>query len=251
MTVTWDYTELAGHYDKRAEYSARALDRLLAAFPLQAGAPIADIGAGTGKLAVPLARRGLRVSAVEPNAAMRAYGARNSEDLSVVWSEGTGERTGLPSGAFDLVTFGSSFNVVDQAQALAEAARILKRSGGFACMWNHRDLDDPLQARIEAMILAEIPDYSYGKRRQDPTPVIDASRLFSAVGAIEERFIVQQLAAEYVGAWRSHGTLQRQAGTKFGRIVEMIEREVGADDTIAVPYYTRIWHSRRNENALG
>ena len=36
MTVTWDYTELAGHYDKRAEYSARALDRLLAAFPLQA-----------------------------------------------------------------------------------------------------------------------------------------------------------------------------------------------------------------------
>jgi SAM-dependent methyltransferase len=250
MNVAWDYTELAHHYDKRADYSASALDRLCAALRVEAGASVADIGAGTGKLAVPLARRGLRISAVEPNAAMRTYGARNSEGLPVVWSEGAGERTGLASGAFDLVTFGSSFNVVDQAEALVEVARILKPSGGFACMWNHRDLDDPLQSRIEALILAEIPEYSYGKRREDPTPAIDASRLFGAVGAIEERFIVQLPAADYVDAWRSHGTLQRQAGAKFGSIVEMIEREVGAGASAAVPYCTRIWHARRNNGAL-
>ena len=73
MDVTWDYTELASHYDKRADYSAKALDRLCATIGVGKGAAVADIGAGTGKLAVPLARRGFRVSAVEPNAAMRAF----------------------------------------------------------------------------------------------------------------------------------------------------------------------------------
>ena len=141
---------------------------------------------------------------------------------------------------------------MDEAQALAEAARILKRSGGFACMWNHRDLDDPSAGADRGDDFGRdpwtIPTGSDAKTRPLSSTPRDCS---GAVGAIEERFIVQQLAAEYVGAWRSHGTLQRQAGAKFGRIVEMIEREVGADDTIAVPYYTRIWHSRRNENALG
>lgn len=245
MNVAWDYTALAAAYDKRAGYCPKSLDRLCASSGVEAGSSVADIGAGTGKLAIPLARRGFHVSAVEPNAAMRARGLGNSQGLPIVWSEGTGEETRLVSGAFDLVTFGSSFNVVEQLKALAEAARLLKAFGTFACMWNHRDLDDPLQAKIEAMICHEIPGYLYGKRREDPTEVIDASGKFGPVEAIEDRFLVEVSTADFVEAWRSHGTLQRQAGEQFLSIVERIERMLHERETLSVPYFTRVWYAKR------
>lgn len=245
MNVAWDYTALANSYDKRADYCPKTLDRLCAQAGTQVDSPVADIGAGTGKLAIPLAQRGFRVSAVEPNAAMRALGLRNSRGLPIVWSEGTGEETGLVSGAFDLVTFGSSFNVVEQFKALAEAARLLKSFGTFACLWNHRDLDDPLQAKIEAMICDQIPGYLYGKRREDPTAVIDASGAFGPVTAIEDRFLIDVSTADFVEAWRSHGTLQRQAGEQFLSIVERIERMLREREIVSVPYFTRAWYAKR------
>jgi len=247
MTVTWDYTELASFYDKRADYSAKALDRLCAAVGVKTGAAVADIGAGTGKLAIPLARRDLRVSAVEPNNAMRALGVRNSEGLTIDWSEGTGERTHLASDAFDLATFGSSFNVVDQRAALHEVARILKEEGSLACMWNHRDLEDALQARIETIIQHEILNYSYGKRREDPTSVIESSGLFAPPSSIKEGFLVQIRRIDFIDAWRSHATLQRQAGAKFNRIIDLIDNEVERQDVLSIPYFTRIWYARRNK----
>ena len=53
-------------------------------------------------------------------------------------------------------------------------------------MWNHPDLDDPVQARIEPIIRSDNPEYEYGKRRQDPTRFINASGFFGPVGRIRE-----------------------------------------------------------------
>lgn len=53
-----------------------------------------------------LAARGLKVTAVEPNDAMRANGIkRTAEFADVRWHEGTGEATGQAAQAFDAVTF--------------------------------------------------------------------------------------------------------------------------------------------------
>ena len=79
--------------------------------------PVADIGAGTGKLTKELLKHGLSVSSVEPNDAMRAIGIANTKGKSATWSVGTGEATGLPTGSVYAVFFGSSFNVVDQKPA--------------------------------------------------------------------------------------------------------------------------------------
>ena len=40
----------------------------------------------------------------------------------------------------------------------SSATRILRHRGWFACVWNHRDLEDPLQAEVETLIRARIPD---------------------------------------------------------------------------------------------
>lgn len=245
-TGTWDYSALAVHYDKRADYAGEALDQLLERARPGRARPIADVGAGTGKLTRPLLDRGFAVHAVEPNDAMRGFGVANTAGRPATWSVGTGEATGLSSAAYDLVTFGSSFNVTDRAKTLVEVARILRPRGWFACMWNHRDLADPIQTTCEAVIKRYLPDYGYGSRREDQAAVIRASDLFEEPIAIEGLTINRTPLAEFIDAWRSHATLERQAGGLFGEIVAAIERELAGRAFLDVPYTTRLWCARRN-----
>ena len=165
--VSWDYTEHASHYDKRADYSYDAIKDLVTAMGCARGKPVADIGAGTGKLTKELLKERLTVKSVEPNDAMRAIGIQNTKGQSVTWSVGTGEATGLPTSSVYAVFFGSSFNVVNQSHALLEVTRILVPNGWFGCMWNHRDLNDQIQQKIESIIKSFIPAYSYGLRREE------------------------------------------------------------------------------------
>src|SRR5277367_6239695 len=94
-TVKWDYTDRAEHYDKRADYSKVVVETLLQTIGAVPSKPVADIGAGTGKLTKLLALNGLTVRAVEPNDAMMAIGIKNTEGMSVTWTKGVGEKTGL------------------------------------------------------------------------------------------------------------------------------------------------------------
>ena len=242
--VEWDYSERAAYYDKRADYSERALDEVLKKMALARATTVADIGAGTGKLSRPLARRGYRVLSVEPNDAMRSFGIENTRGLQVQWSVGTGERTGLGDKAVAATFFGSSFNVVDQQAALAESARILSPGGWFCCMWNHRNLDDPVQARIEEIIKRAIPKYDYGKRREDPTEAIEKSRRFGAVQRVEDTFAVDMSLEDVIEAWKSHATLARQAGERMSSIIGEIRAALPHGEAVRVPYTTRIWFTR-------
>jgi len=247
MKVDWDYSERAAFYDKRADYSAQALDMALSKMGLKPPLKLADVGAGTAKLSRPLAERGFSISAVEPNDQMRRYGINNTKKLDIQWSAGTGEKTGLPSSSFAAVFFGSSFNVVDQPSTLRECKRILLPGGWFCCMWNHRDLDDPTQAHIEKIIKRAIPQYEYGKRREDPTEVIRESKLFGPVQHVEARFDVKMARADVVEAWKSHATLARQAGDKMSSIIREIENAISDSDSLLVPYTTRIWFAKLNQ----
>jgi ubiquinone/menaquinone biosynthesis C-methylase UbiE len=247
VQTTWNYTNLADAYLKRPEYASSAIDKMMALTGVEEGAPVCDVGAGVAHLTLELAARKLLVTAVEPNDAMRENGIQRTEKLShVTWREGVGEATSCESDAYDLVTFGSSFNVCDRQAALIETKRILHSKGWFACMWNHRDLNDPLQSEIEECIRSQVSEYSYGTRREDQTIPIEASGLFGEVHKIEGTVLHQQSIEDCIEAWRSHATLQRQAGEAFPAVVHAIESIVHATgtDMIEIPYTTRIWAAR-------
>lgn len=244
MKTEWDYTKLADAYLKRPDYADATIDALLAVTRLEQDARVCDVGAGVAHLTLMLAARSMDVTAVEPNDAMRANGIKRTTHLdNVRWFEGTGEASGQPSQAFDLVTFGSSFNVCERQAALRETARILRPQGWFACLWNHRQLEDPIQARIEAIIKEYLPSYGYGSRREEQAPIIDASGLFGPVVHLDARVVHRQDIDACVEAWRSHATLERQAGPVFERIVADIEGHLRSLDCVAIdiPYSTNAW----------
>ena len=244
MKTEWDYTELAEAYLKRPDYAQEAIDKMLGIAGMKKGDYACDVGAGAAHLTLKLAEYGLNVCAVEPNDAMRANGIRRTSEFgSVQWFEGVGEHTGMEEGKFDLITFGSSFNVCNRQEALVEAKRILKDGGWFACMWNHRDLNDPLQKKIEEVLKKEISDYNYGTRREDQTEVINQSGLFGEVVYVEGTVIHEILSEDFIEGWKSHGTVQRQSKDKFDLINNEIRKVVEAKGTeyIKVPYTTRIW----------
>ena len=249
MAVQWDYTTLAESYLKRPNYSEIAFDKFISITQTRVNMKCCDIGAGAAHLTKMLAEFGLDVTAVEPNDAMRKNGIEKTKHFSnVQWMSGTGEVTGQKNSEFDIVTFGSSFNVCDRPATLVEVSRILKRKGWFMCLWNHRDLTDPIQAEIERIIKKAVPKYGYGARRENQTAIIHNSGLYSNIKEFDGRVEHTQTISECVEAWRSHATLSRQAGAVFSSIIDNIYEflETLEKPSIEIPYTTVGWVAQKN-----
>lgn len=243
--LEWDYTALAPHYRLRAPYAQAALDELFATIGAERTGDCVDIGAGTGRLSAMLVSRGLRVIAVEPNAGMREIGRR--EVPEACWIAARGEATGLAQGCCGLLTFGSSFNVMPAGAALDTAARLLRPGGWLAVAWNHRDLDDPLQASLQAAIRNHVPTYAHGARRDDPTPSILADGRFSAVRVIAATLVHATSTQEFLAGFLAHATLIRQAGDALPLVLDEMKDILRDRSRIEVPFTTRIYVARRNE----
>lgn len=248
MKTEWNYSELAKPYLNRPAYSKEALEALFLKIAASSQSKVCDVGAGVAHLTIPLLEKGFIVDAVEPNDEMRALGkGRTNQFPNVTWYEGTGEETGREQGTYDIVTFGSSFNVTDRSRALEETNRILKSKGWFACMWNHRDLEDEIQKSVEQIIKKHVPHYDYGTRREDQTSIIVQCGLFDEVHFVEGNVSHTVNKTDWVDAWRSHATLARQASDKFDDIVNEIESYIKVKDgnELIIPYTTRIWFSQK------
>ena len=242
--INWDYSDRAATYEHRADYDIKAINRLLQHVAEPHFARAADIGAGTGKLTRPLLTAGMAVVALEPNQNMRAVAAHMPANADALWIGGLAEQLPLRSNSFDLACFGSSFNVVDAARSLAEVARILKPNGVLALLWNHRDLSDPLQAAIEAVIKLHIPNYAHGSRRENPSTTVVATAQFVAVDSFRSAFEITTQRDHYLAAWRSHATLARAAKSELERIMKSIANIVPQGD-FSVPYSTALWVFRK------
>ncbi len=188
----WVFNRLARDYARRPGYPEALVVRLvaLAGGP---GAEVVDLGAGTGLLSIPLARAGLRVQAVEPARAMleeleAAVSCGDSTPTSTSTStptstptstsispapsplpsppagergwctpiHATGESTGLPSSAFDLVVAADALHWMDAARAGTEAARLL-RPGGAVAVVVPRLASTPFLDALSARLAAANP----------------------------------------------------------------------------------------------
>ncbi len=158
---------------------------------------VVDVGAGTGKLTRQLVPTGARVIAVEPLAEMRAQLVLAVPGVEVL--AGTAETLPLPDGAADALTAASAFHWFDHDRALPEMHRVLRAGGALATVGNGRDVSDPLQQEVQAIVGPYLPgaDEILGW-----IPVLESSPLFGPAErfetAFEQRFDAEGLA-ERVG----------------------------------------------------
>lgn len=252
MKTKWDYTDLADSYIDRPDYSNIAIDAFLSIADIQENDKVCDIGAGVAHLTIPLLKRGLNVTALEPNDSMRKNGIYRTENYTKVkWVEAVCENSLQEDESFDLVTFGSSFNVCDRNIALKESYRILKPGGWFVCLWNHRDLSAPIQSNIEKIIKKHVPEYLYGTRREDQTEVIEKSGLFDAPVFLKSRVTHKVSVNSFINAWKSHATLKRQSAEIFSNIIlEISKLLISQGEYVDVVYETVVWvcKSKKNSN---
>jgi ubiquinone/menaquinone biosynthesis C-methylase UbiE len=124
--------------------SAAVLERLA----LQPGMRVADVGAGTGYFALPMARAvipGGQVFAVDVQPEMlQQLKARLEKGLEVALVEGDAADTTLGDRSVDLVLLANVWHEVDDRQAvLMEAARILGPEGRIAILDWRTDVQVP------------------------------------------------------------------------------------------------------------
>lgn len=246
----WDYTKHAKFYEYRPNYAPATLDMLVALVGRKhTQIKVADIGAGTGNLSIMLLERGCKVVAVEPNDAMREIGISRTKGQDIEWVRAIGVDSTLESNAFDWVTFGSSFNVMDRKMALQETHRLLKDKGYFSCMWNHRDLEDSIQKIAEEVIMEFVPNYTRGIRREDQKPfLLEQKDLFDNILYIEEDFYFHQSLENYINAWRSvknpYWDLETKEGEElFERITQELKKRLSS--AFDIKYATRCWSARK------
>jgi ubiquinone/menaquinone biosynthesis C-methylase UbiE len=133
--AAWVFNKMADVYDARPPYPAALVDAL-AALAGGPGARIGDLGAGIGHLAIPLARRGFDVVAVEPAQAMLERLRATARDLGLPLRalHATAEALPIESAGLDLVVVADALHFLDRELASAEIARVLAPHGALAVL---------------------------------------------------------------------------------------------------------------------
>jgi SAM-dependent methyltransferase len=236
-----DFTPQADAYARaRPGYPAAIVDRLLARAEIGAGAPVAEIGAGTGIFTELLAARGLRVTAVEPNASMRQ---RAPALDGVVWRAGTFESTGLADASQRWVVAAQAFHWARPEVALPELRRVLAPGGPLTVLWNNRDNDaSEVLTWTRAAIERRVPAFDEGYRHRDWPEVLTSTGDFRDPEETHVHHVVTMGRDRYLDLWRSHNLLNTAAGpTKMRGLLAEIEERLAGVDTVDVPYRCRAW----------
>lgn len=245
--ITWDYTQLAKYYEKRSDYSEEAILFSLKKMRNFEKFSICDIGAGTGKLTKILSKYSKNVDAIEPNAEMMKFGKKECSNLNnIKWYYGQAEKTNRENKEYDLVTFGSSFNVCDQKIALKEVKRILKTKGWFLCCWNNRNLDCPIQKGIEKIITSKISNFDYGSRRKDQKLILEKSKIFNEINFFSKKILYKLTRENFVEAFKSHATIKKQSKNNFAKIIREIDlylKSLG-NLKLTIEYKTNVWFAQ-------
>jgi ubiquinone/menaquinone biosynthesis C-methylase UbiE len=131
-SADWVFNRIADVYSERPPYPPALVDSIAELAP--AGGRVLELGAGIGHLAIPLAERGLCVTAVEPAAAMlarlRASAAKRRVALAACHA--TAEALPLHAGSQDLVIVADALHFLNLELAAPEVARVLDARGGLA-----------------------------------------------------------------------------------------------------------------------
>jgi trans-aconitate methyltransferase len=215
-------------YDRRLPYPDEVFDVLMS---LVTDTPrtVLDIGAGTGDLARPLARRLDRVDALDISAAMIARGRAlpGGRQPNLRWIIGRAEEVELQP-PYALITAGESLHWMDWEVLLPRLAP-LRTEHGYLAMVYRSESDAPWQSQLDTLTseLSTIKNYE----KYNLVEELERRHLFRAAGRHETAPVTRlQSIDDYVDSFHSRASLSRQAMSLADshafdeRLRELVER---------------------------
>jgi SAM-dependent methyltransferase len=132
------FDEVASLYDEvRPGYSTDVVDAIVAFAALRPDARILEIGCGTGQITLPFARRGYRIVALEPGAALAAIAAEKCRPYpGVEIVRQSFEDWPVAPRAFDLVLAAQAAHWIAPEYGCAKMAVALEAGGTVALVWH-------------------------------------------------------------------------------------------------------------------
>lgn len=126
------------YHQARPDYPDELYDELIQLTGITRDDEILEIGTGTGKATLPLARRGYRITCVELGAALAAEATRNLAefpDVRVVNANAEEWADGRDQGSLRMIFVATAWHWFDPGQRYRMAARLL-RPGGHLAFWS-------------------------------------------------------------------------------------------------------------------
>jgi len=151
------FDDVAADYDRfRPDHPPVLVDAACEAAGLGPESRVLEVGPGTGKLTVALARRGFRIDAVDPGARLVEL-ARSHVGSEVQFHVTRFEDVDLPSATFDAVFSAAAFHWIDPSVGWAKVARLLRPGGTLALLGSALDgvrneLDDDFHAAFREVL---------------------------------------------------------------------------------------------------
>jgi SAM-dependent methyltransferase len=236
-------SEAAAYDQGRPGYPLDAVEWLLSRAATDDGAlpDVVDVGAGTGKFTTSLIGRATSVTAVEPDAQMRARLASNLPGVLAV--DGRAEAIPLGDDSADVVTVAQAWHWVDVDAASREVARILRPGGVLALVWNIRDDTVDWVAR-----LGDIMGASEAERYDSTTPPLgapltrDAHAEFRWSNSLDHDELIAMITSRsYVIAMA-----EPDRAAMLARVEELLRThpQLAGRDHYDMPYSTRVTIAR-------
>lgn len=154
----WVFNRMAHVYDARPDYPVSLIDALVTACP-NAQATVLDLGAGIGHLTIPLAARGLKLTAVEPAKAMLDRLVQRAHTLTLPIEARHGTAEALPfceANSVDLVLIADALHFLDAELVGREVGRVLAPGGVLAVVGSEL-ADTPYMRALQNIMYASAP----------------------------------------------------------------------------------------------
>jgi SAM-dependent methyltransferase len=230
-------------YDRaRPSYPPALIDELLADRPRA----VLDVGCGTGKLARPIAERGVPVLGVEIDERM-AEVAR-ARDIEV---EIGGFEAWDPAGrTFDLIVSGQAWHWIDPDRGAAKAVALLSPGGLLAPCWNFSTVDADVQQRLDAAYRRVAPQLAgrsvaSGCGAGTIPPMLERVRTSGRFAGVEHRrypWEQQYTRAEWQQLIQTHSDHSTLPPAQLAELVEAVGEAIG--EVVQAHYVTEAIFAR-------
>ena len=241
-------TRVENYIKYRPSYPPEIISLLASVCGLTSDKLIADMGFGTGLLTELFLKHGNPVVGIEPNADMRAAGARILAKYSNFESIGaTAEATTLRDNSIDMIIAGQAFHWFDRAKARTEFQRILKPNGWVVLIWNGFHVEtSPLNNGYQEIVLRYGTDYKEVAREisgVDVEPFFAPNECKCARFAFKQMFDFEGLK----GRLLSSSYAPDATHPRFEEMIDELRRLFAANEQngkVEFDYETEVYYGR-------